>query len=68
MLSKKVRQLEKWGVWVNSSPCYEDNGYDDSAAQDMVSQCIHETQERVTGSINSSIGGSIRGVYIAGNG
>lgn len=67
MLSKKIRNLEKYGVWLNKSSCYEDNGYDACAAQEIMSQCVHETQERVTGSIAPIIGGPIYKMHTVGN-
>lgn len=66
MLSKKLRNLEKYGVWISESPCYEDNGYDAYAAREIVDQCVHETQAHIIGSLDSSIGGPIRRAHVVG--
>jgi len=67
MLSKKLRNLERYGAWINESPCYEDNGYDAYAAQEIVAQCVHETQTHIIGSLDSSIGGPIRRAHVVRN-
>jgi hypothetical protein len=67
MLSKKLRNLEKYGAWLNELSCYEDNGYDAYAAQAIVAQCVHETQTHIIGSIDSSIGGPIHRVHTVRN-
>ena len=48
MLSKdkKVKPLSTWGSWFTRKfTCYEDSGYEAWDVQEIVIQCIHETQE-----------------------